>query len=233
MKMTTSLAAIIAALTITVGNANEYVHDTTGSPTQQEIKHIFSAANALTGYDDDELPDRTQTFYAQWPNVLPGIRTTHDIPVVEGVAVSGGNFLADTRQVHQVTEQGADIVWRDVPENRQMTMDAINIDLFGDVRGLEVIDTNHFMSVRLYDQGSAAPVVEEVNDGIIGQAIDQVIYMANTANWNAARANGASAAGIALSNSTIVNDVLNQRIAINDVLNEYDEVVPRIQDGVL
>ena len=89
------------------------------------------------------------------------------------------------------------------------------------------------MSVRLYDQGSAAPVVEEVNDGIIGQAIDQVIYMANTANWNAARANGASAAGIALSNSTIVNDVLNQRIAINDVLNEYDEVVPRIQDGVL
>ena len=63
MKMTTSLAAIIAALTISTGHANENVHDTTGSPTQQEIKHIFSAANGLATYSDDELPDRTQTFY--------------------------------------------------------------------------------------------------------------------------------------------------------------------------
>ena len=77
MKMTTSLAAIIAALTISTGNANEYVHDTTGSPTQQEIKHIFSVANGLATYSDDELPDRTQNFYGKWPNVELGARTTH------------------------------------------------------------------------------------------------------------------------------------------------------------
>ena len=233
MKMTTSLAAIIAALTISTGNANEYVHDTTGSPTQQEIKHIFSAANGLATYDDDELPDRTQNFYAQWPNVLPGVVTNHDIPVVEGLAISGGNFLADTRQVHQVTVSGLPYTWRSVEENRNMTRDAINIDLFDDARGLEVIDTNHFMSVRNYDQGSAAPVIQEVNGGIIGTAIDYVIYQANTANWNAARADGTTAAGVITTNTTLVNEVLNQQIVINDVLNEYDEAMPRIEAGDL
>ena len=228
----TSLAAIIAVIA-TVGVANENVHDTTGSPTQQEIKHIFSAANALMGYSDDELPARTQTFYAQWPNVLPGARTTHDIPVVDSLAVSGGNFLADTRGIHQVTEQGADIVWREIQENRDMTLDAINIDLFGDVRGLDVIDTSDFRTVHFWDAGEAAPTLQDTNNGIVGDAIDAVIQMANTANWNAVRANGASAAGIALANTDILNDVLNERIAINNVLNEYDEAVPRIMDGLL
>ena len=233
MKMTISLAAILATLTMTTGFANEYVHDTTGSSTQQDIKQIFSAANDLATYDDDEQPDRTQTFYAQWPNVLPGIVTNHDIPVVEGLSISGRNFLADTRQVHQVTVSGLPYTWRSVEENRNMTRDAINIDLFDDVRGLEVIDTNHFMSVRNYDQGSAAPVIEEVNSGIVGTAIDYVIYQANTANWNAARADGTSAAGVITTNTTLVNEVLNQRIVINRVLNELDEALPNIEAGVL
>ena len=233
MKMTTSLAAIIAALTISTGNANEYVHDTTGSPTQQEIKHIFSAANALATYDDDELPHRTQTFYGQWPNQLPDTREVHEIPVVYGISVSGGNFLADTTRTHDVEEITRGGAWRDVQENRDMTLDAINIDLFGDVRGLEVIDTSDFRTVDFWDAGEAAPVIQNTNNGIVGDAIDYVIYKANTANWNAKRANGASAAGIALANSETVDEVFNQRLVIERVLNEYDEVVPRIQDGEL
>ena len=114
-----------------------------------------------------------------------------------------------------------------------MTLDAINIDLFGDVRGLAVINTDDFRTVHFWDAGDDAPVLQDTNNGIIGDAIDYVIHQANTANWNAVRANGASAAGIALANTDIVNEVFNQRLAIERVLDEYDEAVPRIQDGLL
>ena len=112
-------------------------------------------------------------------------------------------------------------------------MDAINIDLFGDVRGLEVIDTNDFRTIDFWDQGDAAPVLLDTNDGIVGDAIDYIIHQANTANWNAKRANGASAAGIALANSETVSHVLDQRIVVQHVLNELDEALPRIEDGIL
>ena len=230
MKIMTSLAAIIA---LTGSMAAAVAVDTTsGSSTQQEIKHIFDAANDLSTHDDDSLPARTETFYLKWPTSIAGAETTVGVPKVEGVAVSGGNFLADTSQLHQITERGEDILWRSIQDNRDMTLNAINIDLFDDVRGLEVIDTNHFRSVRQIDDFSPAPVLQDINNGIVGDAIDQVIFDANTANWNAVRAFGAGNAGLADDNVALVNDVLNNRIAINNVLNEYDEAAARIVDGL-
>ena len=42
-----------------------------------------------------------------------------------------------------------------------------------------------------------------------------------------------SAAGLALANDAIINDIINEKVAINRVLNEYDEAAARIMDGLL
>ena len=227
----TTLAAVIATIA-TAGLATD-VTSNQGSDTQQEIVHIFDAANDLRNHNDDYLPTMVDAVYQLWPTVIPGTVTTTDVQHVTSVGVSGGNFLADTRGVLQVTETGEDVTWRSFQANRDMTIEAINEALFGDYRGLDVIDTNGFTSIHFVTTGAAAPSEVDDNEGIVGDAVDWVINQANLANWNAVRANGASAAGLALANAQIISDIIDERTAINDVLNEYDEAAARIMDGLL
>ena len=98
---------------------------------------------------------------------------------------------------------------------------------------LSAINTNGFTSIHFVTTGASAPSEVDDNEGIVGDAVDWVINQANLANWNAVRANGASAAGLALANAQIISDIIDERTAINDVLNEYDEAAARIMDGLL
>ena len=231
MKTMTTLAAVIATIA-TAGLATD-VTTNQGTSTQQEIVHIFDAANDLRNHNDDYLPTLVDAMYQLWPTVIEGTVTTTDVQHVTSIGISGGNFLADTRGVRQVTERGEDVAWRSIQANRDMTMEAINEALFGDYRGLDVIDTNGFTSIYFVTTGASAPSEVDDNEGIVGDAVDWVINQANLANWNAVRANGASAAGLALANAQIISDIIDERTAINDVLNEYDEAAARIMDGLL
>ena len=115
-----------------------------------------------------------------------------------------------------------------------MTIEAINQQLFGnDDYTVNDLSTSGFLPITHMDEGMAAPALVNNNTGIIGDAIDQVVNAANLANWNAVRANGMTAAGLALANTQIISDIINERTAINDVLNEYDEAKVRIEDGLL
>ena len=147
--------------------------------------------------------------------------------------VTGGDFIADTTGIRQIVERGDDLVWRSFQANRDMTLEAINEALFDDYRGLEAITTDGFIEITDMREQDPAPTMVDDNNGIVGDAIDLVINKANTANWNAIRANGMSAAGLALANDTIINDIINEKVAINRVLNEYDEAAARIMDGLL
>ena len=228
----TSLAAVIATIA-TAGLATD-VTTNQGTGTQQEIVHIFDAANRITGHNDDYLPTLVDAVYNLWPTVIVEEGADTEVPVVYGVSIgSNDRLLADTTRTHTVEGDDISTNWRDFQANRDMTLEAISEALFGDHTGLDAIDTNHFRSIDFIDAGEAAPTLQDVNDGIVGDAIDNVIADANLANWNAVRANGASAAGIALQNAELVNDVINERIAINRVLAEYDEAKVRIEDGLL
>ena len=233
MKMTTSLAAIIATIA-TVGSATD-VTTNQGTSTQQEIVHIFNYANRLQNHNDDYLPTLVDAVYGLWPTVITVEGEDTEVPVVYGVSIGSNNLLnADTSRTHTVEGDDTMTNWRDAPENRAMTIEAINEALFGDHSGLDNVTTNHFRSVDFIDEGTLlSDYQSSPNSGIVGDAVDYVINQANEANWNAVRANGASAAGIALSNSTIVDNVRNERIAINRVLREYDEAKVRIEDGLL
>ena len=232
MKTMTTLAAVIATIA-TAGLATD-VTTNQGTGTQQEIVHIFDAANRLQNHDDDYLPTLVDNVYNLWPIVITEEGADTEVPVVYGVTIgSNDRLLADTTRTHTV--EGDDIMtnWRDYQANRDMTMEAINEALFGDHTGLEAIDTNHFRSVDFIDEGTPLSNYQSSpNSGIVGDAVDYVINQANEANWNAVRANGASAAGIALSNTSLVDSVINERIAINRVLAEYDEAKVRIEDGL-
>ena len=231
MKTMTTLAAVIATIA-TAGLATD-VTTNQGTDTQQEIVHIFDAANDLTNHNDDYLPTLVDAVYNLWPSVTPGIETTTNIKHVSNVEVTGGDFNVDTTGIRQIVERGEDIVWRSFQANRNMTLEAINEALFDDYRGLEAITTDGFIEITSMREQDPAPSMVNDNNGIVGDAIDLVINKANTANWNAIRANGMSAAGLALANDTIINDIINEKVAINDVLNEYDEAAARIMDGLL
>ena len=231
MKMTTSLAAIIATIA-TAGLATD-VTTNQGTGTQQEIVHIFDAANRLSNYDDDYLPTFVDAVYQLWPTVIRGEETTTDVGHVLSVGISGGNFLADTRGVRQVTERGEDVNWRDFQANRDMTIEAINQQLFGnDDYTVDDLSTSGFLPITHMDEGMAAPALVNNNTGIIGDAIDQVVNAANLANWNAVRANGMTAAGLALANTQIISDIINERDAIQRVLDEYDQAAAAIDAGL-
>ena len=227
----TSLVAVIATIGTMAGAVS--VDTTDGSSTQQEIKHIFDYANRLSTHDDDNLPSGVLPTYLLWPSVTPGIETTTNIKHVSNVEVTGGDFIADTTGIRQIVERGDDLVWRSFQANRDMTLEAINEALFDDYRGLEAMTTDGFIEITDMREQDPAPAMVDDNDGIVGDAIDLVINKANTANWNAIRANGMSAAGLALANDTIINDIINEKVAINRVLNEYDEAAARIMDGLL
>ena len=231
MKTMTTLAAVIATIA-TMSSAVD-VDTVSGTSTQQDIKHIFSAAQDLTHYYDNQLPPLVETVYNLWPTVIRGIETTTDIQHVTSVGISGGNFLADTRGVRQVTERGEDVNWRDFQANRDMTLEAIDDALFGAGNDLDDVDTNGFLPITHMNAGDAAPTRTQWNEGIVGTAIDTVINDANLANWNAVRANGMTAAGLALQNSVIISDIIDERVAINRVLNEYDEAKAAILAGDL
>ena len=109
----------------------------------------------------------------------------------------------------------------------------IDGELFGTGKDVTNISVAGFRSVSSFMEGESAPSQVNDNEGIVGDAIDSVINVANTVNWNAVRANGSSAAGIAVTNSGLLSDILDERIAINRVLREYDEAKMHIMDGDL
>ena len=67
MKTMTTLAAVIATIA-TAGLATD-VTTNQGTSTQQEIVHIFDAANDLRNHNDDYLPSLVDAVYQLWPTV--------------------------------------------------------------------------------------------------------------------------------------------------------------------
>ena len=228
----TTLAAVIATIA-TAGLATD-VTTNQGTSTQQDIVHIFNAANALPGHDESTLPADVDDVYTKWPTVIDGIVTTTDVPTVTSIGKSGGRFLADTRGTLTVTETGEDQNWRDVPQNRTDTLEAIETELFGDGNTLEDVDTNGFRSTFFIDEGTPlADYISTRNEGIIGSAVDYAITLANTANWNAVRAYGAGNPNLADANAGLIGIINGLRGDINNVLAEYDEAKAAITAGDL
>ena len=173
MKTTVTLAALLASVA-TISFATN-VDDVSGTPTQQDITHIFDAANDLQGHDMDQLPADVQRYYDLWPTETGGVTTTTDVPYVLSIGISGGNFLADTRGNHEVSETTPLVRWRDDLDNRYDTLGSIEDNLFGFGNRLSDVDTNGFLPIEFIDEGSAAPAPVDGNAGIVGNAVDWVI----------------------------------------------------------
>ena len=184
--MKTTALAILLASVASMSLATD-VDDVSGTPTQQSITHIFDAANDLSNHQEDELPTLVQTVYDLWPNVTPGVVTTTEVPTVDSITFSG-NVLNAITDMHTVTETGDDIVWRDIPGNRDITLMYIDGELFGTGKDVTNISVAGFRSVSSFMEGESAPSQVNDNEGIVGDAIDSVINVANTVNWNAVRA---------------------------------------------
>ena len=73
MKTMTTLAAVIATIA-SAGLATD-VTTNQGTDTQQEIVHIFDAANDLRNHNDDYLPSLVDAVYQLWPTVIEGTTT--------------------------------------------------------------------------------------------------------------------------------------------------------------